>query len=166
LSSSKCTWYFAESSTRSKNEKSQVLQWNIQPETDYEDAALGLFGYVSIESFNGGEKAWEVEPSFEAEADDADQVSHLDDHNGKKVKFGDASSQKSSIRNSVASEDLFAEGKDDILFQGELMKFKPGISANFVNRYVQISLRAFRYFRNHLEAKTGNPIVAIRKNII
>lgn len=46
------------------------------------------------------------------------------------------------------------------------MKFKPGISANFVNRYVQISLRAFRYFRNHLEAKTGNPIVAFRKKII
>ena len=46
------------------------------------------------------------------------------------------------------SEDLFAEGVDDILYEGELMKFKPGFSQNFVSRYVQISLRAFRYFRN------------------
>lgn len=50
--------------------------------------------------------------------------------------------------NSVASEDLFADGVDDILLQGELMKFKPGLSMNFVSRYVQISHRAFRYFRN------------------
>ena len=53
-----------------------------------------------------------------------------------------------NFSNSVASEDLFAEGLDDILLQGELMKFKPGLSANFISRYVQISQRAFRYFRN------------------
>ena len=40
------------------------------------------------------------------------------------------------MANSVASEDLFADGLDDILFQGELLKFKPGLSANFVGRYV------------------------------
>jgi len=51
-------------------------------------------------------------------------------------------------KQSVASEDLFAAGKDDIVFEGDLMKFKPGLSANFVNRYVQISMRAFRYYRN------------------
>lgn len=78
------------------------------------------------------------------------------------------SEQKSfySAQNSVASEDLFAEGKDDILYEGELLKFKPGLSANFVSRYVQISLRAFRYFRNAYEARTGKPIVAFRKKII
>ena len=37
---------------------------------------------------------------------------------------------------------------------------------NFVSRYVQISHRAFRYFRNQYEASRGKPIVAFRKNII
>lgn len=46
------------------------------------------------------------------------------------------------------------------------MKFKPGLSANFVNRYVQISSRAFRYFRNRIDAVKCKPIVAIRKRII
>ena len=61
---------------------------------------------------------------------------------------------------------MFAEGHDDILYEGEIHKFKPGLSANFVTRYVQISLRAFRYFRNRFEAKSGRPIVAFRKRII
>ena len=34
------------------------------------------------------------------------------------------------------TEDLFATGVDDIIYEGELMKFKPGFSANFVSRYV------------------------------
>ena len=67
---------------------------------------------------------------------------------------------------SVASENLFADGLDDIIYQGELLKFKPGLSANFVSRYVQISQRAFRYFRNRYEAKSSRPIVAFRKKII
>ena len=46
------------------------------------------------------------------------------------------------------------------------MKFKPGISQNFIPRYVQISQRAFRYFKNKYEAKAGKPIVAFRKKII
>ena len=59
----------------------------------------------------------------------------------RKVNFNDASSMRSGLSNkeSVASEDLFMQGKDDIVFEGELMKFKPGLSANFVGRYVQIS---------------------------
>ena len=44
--------------------------------------------------------------------------------------------QVENFSNSVASEDLFAEGLDDILLQGELLKFKPGLSVNFVSRYV------------------------------
>ena len=76
------------------------------------------------------------------------------------------SEQVEIYSNSVASEDLFAEGLDDILLQGELMKFKPGLSVNFVSRYVQISQRAFRYFRNQYEASVGKPIVAFRKKII
>ena len=46
------------------------------------------------------------------------------------------------------------------------MKFKPGITINFIPRYVQISKRAFRYFKNKSESYTGKPIVSIRKTII
>ena len=42
----------------------------------------------------------------------------------------------SSYKESVISEELFQEGKDDIVYEGELMKFKPGLSANFILRYV------------------------------
>ena len=72
----------------------------------------------------------------------------------------------SSHYESVVSEDLFKSGTDDIIYEGELMKFKPGLSANFIGRYVQISQRAFRYFKNKYEAISGKPIVAFRKKII
>ena len=69
--------------------------------------------------------------------------------------------------NSVMSEDLFERGTDDIVYEGELMKFKPGLSANFISRYVQISNRAFRYYRNKLDCRNGRkPIVCFRNKII
>ena len=37
---------------------------------------------------------------------------------------------------SVRSNELFEAGKDDILFEGELYKFKPGLTVNFIPRYV------------------------------
>ena len=46
------------------------------------------------------------------------------------------------------------------------MKFKPGLTVNFIPRYVQISRRAFRYFKNESESYGGKPIVCFRKNII
>ena len=68
---------------------------------------------------------------------------------------------------SVISDDLFKAGTDDIIFEGELMKFKPGLSANFISRYIQISKRAFRYFKSRLDAQTGRkPLVNFRNNII
>ena len=72
------------------------------------------------------------------------------DEVARKVKFFD---EKSSYRsdpsfNSVVTQDLFRSGIDDIIYEGELHKFKPGLSCNFVARHVQISKRAFRYFRN------------------
>ena len=55
-------------------------------------------------------------------------------------------------KESVASADLFKEGYDEIIYEGDLMRFKPGISSNFQARYVQISHRAFRSFKNRTEA--------------
>ena len=46
------------------------------------------------------------------------------------------------------------------------MKFKPGLSQNFIPRYVQISKRAFRYFKSENDKHTGKPIVSIRKTVI
>ena len=46
------------------------------------------------------------------------------------------------------------------------MKFKPGLTINFIPRYVQISKRAFRYFRNKSDSYSGRPITSIRKAII
>ena len=48
----------------------------------------------------------------------------------------------------------------------ELYKFHPGISSNFVSRYVQISRKAFRYFKNKFHTAGGKPLVAFRKKII
>ena len=114
-----------------------------------------MFAWMPIEVIMGQEKTWD-EPQKVVQFDEleADVSSHR------------SPEQIENFSNSVASEDLFAEGLDDILLQGELMKFKPGLSANFISRYVQISQRAFRYFRNQYEAKVGKPIVAFRKKII
>ena len=110
----------------------------------------------------GPEEEWALKPMLpdETSIDESEEI--------KKVKFEDSMSRLScqSYKDSVISEDLFAEGVDDILYEGELMKFKPGFSQNFVSRYVQISLRAFRYFRNQYNAIKLEPIVAFRKRII
>ena len=67
---------------------------------------------------------------------------------------------------SVRSNELFEEGKDDILFEGELYKFKPGLTVNFIPRYVQVSKRAFRYFKKKNDVYSGKPLVSIRKSVI
>ena len=67
---------------------------------------------------------------------------------------------------SVRSNELFEEGKDDILFEGMLYKFKPGLTVNFIPRYVQVSKRAFRYFKKESDSHTGKPLVSIRKSLI
>lgn len=61
---------------------------------------------------------------------------------------------------------MFLKGKDDIIFGADLYKFHPGISSNFVQRYVQISRKAFRYFKNKFHTAGGKPLVAFRKKII
>jgi hypothetical protein len=67
---------------------------------------------------------------------------------------------------SVVSEELFQMGTDNIMLEGEIMKFKPGLSNNFVSRYVQISERAFRYFHSRYQSVHGKPLVGFRRDII
>lgn len=42
----------------------------------------------------------------------------------------------SAYKDSVISEDLFKSGKDDIIYEGPIFKFKPGLTNNFIERYV------------------------------
>ena len=46
---------------------------------------------------------------------------------------------------------------DPILFEGEIQKYKPGFKAQFINRWVQVTSKAFRYF----VSKPGrdNPVI-------
>ena len=85
---------------------------------------------MPTEMREGEDHKWELRPAFHSD------VESMSNGSSKKVKFDDASSQKSgrSVKESVASEDLFADGLDDIMYEGELMKFHPGLSANFISR--------------------------------
>lgn len=68
--------------------------------------------------------------------------------------------------NSVNSKNLFTKGLDDIVLEGYFYKLKPGLSSNFVKRYMQISKRAFRYFKDKAAVAGGKPLVMFRKTII
>jgi len=45
---------------------------------------------------------------------------------------------------------------DPILFQGELQKYKPGFNGVFIDRWVQVTRKAIRYFAN----KPGSALAA------
>ena len=55
---------------------------------------------------------------------------------------------------------------DKLVKGGDLFKFKPGLSNNFIQRYVELSTNAFRYFENYYKSLKGVPIVCFRKKII
>ncbi len=52
---------------------------------------------------------------------------------------------------------------DEILFQGELVKFKPGYNAIFLTRWVQVTEKAFRIYKNRGNAITfgKKPLLAV-----
>lgn len=93
------------------------------------------------------------------------EVNYLDEDEIFKQEIGSVRSLAPSVE-SVESVDLFCAGKDTILFEGPLHKFKPGISLNFIERYVQVSERAFRYFKDFQSSKTRQPIVQMRKKLL
>lgn len=76
---------------------------------------------------------------------------------------------KSIIKSYFDKENLFELfGEDDpVTLEGELYRFKPGIENNFISRWVQVSGRAFRYFRNNYQSLgLSRPIVAFPKKAI
>ena len=52
---------------------------------------------------------------------------------------------------------------DPVLIEWEIMKFKPGLSQNYIPRWIQITKWAFRYYRNyyHSASSFSRPLVAI-----
>lgn len=46
---------------------------------------------------------------------------------------------------------------DPILFEGEIQKYKPGFKAQFIDRWVQVTQKAFRYFVS--KPSRDNPII-------
>ena len=79
-----------------------------------------------------------------------------------------SSDSEESEAQSASSDEFFTENRDDLICWGELMKFKPGLTVNFISRYVQLSTRAFRYYRNKAasENTTDLPLVSIRRKFI
>ena len=45
--------------------------------------------------------------------------------------------------------EIVIDPDEEILLEGEIVKFKPGIERNFISRWVQLSTRSFRYYKNH-----------------
>jgi hypothetical protein len=59
---------------------------------------------------------------------------------------------------------------DEVLFQGELVKYKAAINPSYMNRWVQVTEKSFRYFKGRCNAitccnkpLTAIPILAIKK---
>ena len=53
--------------------------------------------------------------------------------------------------------------EDPVFVERELMRFKPGLSANYVSRWVQLTKNVFRYYRNfyHSASSFSKPLVAL-----
>ena len=47
-----------------------------------------------------------------------------------------SSDSEESDAKSACSDDFFTDNRDDLICWGELMKFKPGLTVNFISRYV------------------------------
>lgn len=46
---------------------------------------------------------------------------------------------------------------DPVLFEGEVQKYKPGFKACFIDRWVQVTQKAFRYFVS--KPSRDNPVI-------
>ena len=80
----------------------------------------------------------------------------------------DSEEDNLSVNLSNLSEEDFTENRDDLICWGELMKFKPGLTCNFISRYVQLSTRVFRYYKSKAgcESAFDAPLVSIRRRYI
>jgi hypothetical protein len=81
------------------------------------------------------------------------------------VNTEESETSSSDSSSNVDWDDMF-NSNDKLVKGGDLFKFKPGLSNNFIQRYVELSTNAFRYFENYYKSLKGVPIVCFRKKII
>ena len=64
--------------------------------------------------------------------------------------------------------EIVIDPNEVILCEGDLSKFKPGMETNFITRWLQLSTRSFRYYKNHYHSVCflTKPISAIPLNAI
>jgi hypothetical protein len=63
----------------------------------------------------------------------------------------------------LSPHDFEVDPEDEIVMEAELLKFKPGIEKNFIDRWIQLSTRSLRYYKNHYHSicYLTRPITAI-----
>ena len=49
----------------------------------------------------------------------------------------------------MANYEIEIDPDEEILMEGDMLKFKPGIEKNFISRWIQLSTKSFRYYKNH-----------------
>ena len=86
-------------------------------------------------------------------------------YNVIRVNTEESETSSSDSSSNVDWDDMF-NANDKLVKGGDLFKFKPGLSNNFIQRYVELSTNAFRYFENYYKSLKGVPIVCFRKKII
>jgi len=64
--------------------------------------------------------------------------------------------------------EIVIDPEEEIIIEGEVDKFKPGIEKNFIPRWLQLSSRSFRYYKNHYQSVCylNRPISALPLNAI
>ena len=61
---------------------------------------------------------------------------------------------------------MLKTGKEQVIYQGEMYKFHPGIQRDFIPRWVVLTTHSLKYFENEYRARKslagiGNPIMTV-----
>jgi hypothetical protein len=68
----------------------------------------------------------------------------------------------------LCQKDFEVDPEDEVVMEAELLKFKPGFEKNFIDRWIQLSTRSLRYYKNHYHSicYLTRPISAVPLHII
>lgn len=104
---------------------------------------------VPDQALKGNMKCVGEEAALELEGEDG--------HDGK-PRF----KEEEKLPPNYAEIDLYDEN-EPILFEAELMKYKPGYTGTFVSRYIQVTESAFRIYKNRAFALSAShkPLLAV-----
>ena len=68
----------------------------------------------------------------------------------KKIKPSPLKKQSSKEeKNPYDIKEIYIDPNEEIIGEGELLRFKPGFEKNFIHRWLQLSSRSLRYYKNH-----------------